>query len=230
MNRYQFTKHLIWASVTCTGLPAASQLSSEWATSCSVLCASISCSGSHTVPVICCRYVMKGAFFRLFAVKYNGPVKYRAVSVCILSCCLTYRATHHPIVIATFHPQSCNCCSFPSCCISFILSLPSPPPPSSTLIPLSLFPSPLLLPSSLLYSSPSLPSSLHVSPPPPSQLSQEDKEETAVLLAMDRRGDGDSDTDSEKSDSEPKGDKRAVNPKLDDPGHELVTDDEMLEL
>ena len=47
---------------------------------------------------------------------------------------------------------------------------------------------------------------------------------------MDRQGDGDSDTDSEKSDSEPKGDKKAVNPKLDDPGHELVTDDEMLEL
>ena len=47
---------------------------------------------------------------------------------------------------------------------------------------------------------------------------------------MDRQGDGDSDSDNDsKSDSEPKDDK-TVTPKLDDPGHELVTDDEMLEL
>ena len=47
---------------------------------------------------------------------------------------------------------------------------------------------------------------------------------------MDCQGDGDSESDSEnKSDSEPKDDK-TVTPKLGDPGHELVTDDEMLEL
>ena len=58
------------------------------------------------------------------------------------------------------------------------------------------------------------------------QLSQEDREETAVLLSMDRQGDGDSDSESERELK----DEKAVAPKLDDQGQELVTDDEMLDL
>ena len=43
---------------------------------------------------------------------------------------------------------------------------------------------------------------------------------------MDRQGDGDSDSESERELK----DEKAVTPKLDDQGQELVTDDEMLDL
>ena len=57
--------------------------------------------------------------------------------------------------------------------------------------------------------------------------------ETAVLLAVDRQGvsDGDSDSDIDsKSNGESEDENTVITPKLDNPGYELVTDDEVLEL
>ena len=84
-----------------------------------------------------------------------------------------------------------------------------------------------------LVSFPHLPSTPPPPLPPHILLNQEDRVETAVLLAVDRQGvsDGDSDSDIDsKSNGESEDENTVITPKLDNPGYELVTDDEVLEL
>ena len=98
--------------------------------------------------------------------------------------------------------------------------------PLRNLFPLSFFssPSPFTSPP---FPSFLPPSSTHSSLPwlHHPQLNQEDREEAPVLLAIGPQGDGDSDSNSEREFR----DEKAVRPKLDDWGQELVTDDEMLD-
>ena len=77
----------------------------EWAASCSI-CVSPAASLGQALPLChpcCCRYVMKGVFFRIFAVKGSGPVKNRTVSCCVLSATAPHIGLLSlPLLILTF--------------------------------------------------------------------------------------------------------------------------------